>query len=62
MLTITPHTIINGVRALPEQIKVVPPKKRKAPLAVPENDEKRPWMTIALLEKRLKISPMLYIP
>ena len=61
--SVTPCTIINGVRALSEQIKVVPTKKRKAPLAVPENDEKHPWMTIALLEKkRLKISLMLYIP
>jgi hypothetical protein len=58
--SVNPRTIMNGVRALPEQIKVVPPKKRKAPLVV--HDEKRPWMTFALLGKRLKISPMLYIP
>jgi len=28
--SVTPRTIIDGVRAMPEQIKVVPPKKRKA--------------------------------
>ena len=38
----TPRLSIDGVRTAPEKIKVVPPKKRKAPLAVPENDEKRP--------------------
>ena len=52
--SVTPHTIINGVRTLPEQIKVVPLKKRKAPLAVPENYKKHPWMTIALLEKKIE--------
>ena len=50
-----PRTIIDGVRAMPNQIKVVPPKekKRKAPPALLENDEKHPRMTIALLEKKI---------
>ena len=41
----------DGVRALPDQIKVVPPKerKRKAP-SPPEH----PRMTISLLEKKIK--------
>jgi hypothetical protein len=39
-----------------DQIKVVPPKKkRKAPSALLEHDEKHPRMTIALLERRLMI-------
>jgi len=54
--SVTPHTTIDGVWAMPNQIKVVPlkEKKRKTPPAVPENDEKRPWMTIALLEKKIE--------
>ena len=53
---VTPRTTINGVRAMPEQIKVVPPKekKRRAPSAMLENEEKRPWMTIALLQKTIE--------
>ena len=59
--SVTPCTIINGVRALSEQIKVVPTKKRKAPLDIPENDEKHPWMTIALLEKKIEdLSDVVY--
>ena len=59
--SITPRTIINGVRALLEQIKVVPSKKRKTPLAVLENDENRPQMTIALLEKNIEdLSDVVY--
>ena len=40
---ITPRVTIDGVRATPEQVKVVPPKekKKRAPPAVQENDEKR---------------------
>jgi hypothetical protein len=55
--SVTPRTIIDGVRAMPDQIKLVPPKekKRKAPSTLSENKEKHPRMTIALLEKRLKI-------
>jgi hypothetical protein len=41
---------------MPDQIKVVPPKekKRKAPSILLEVDEKHPWVTIALLEKKIK--------
>ena len=39
---------------MPEQIMVVPPKERKAPSAIPENEDKRPWMTIALLKKKIE--------
>jgi hypothetical protein len=48
---------------MPEQIKVVPPKekKRKAPLAIPDNKEKQPWMTITFLEKKIKdLSDVVY--
>ena len=49
--SVTPRTTIDGVRAMLEQIKVVPPKeeKRRAPSAMLENEEKRPWMLMALL-------------
>jgi hypothetical protein len=55
--SVTPRTIIDGVRALPDQIKVVPPKerKRKAP-SPPEH----PRMTIALLEKIEDLSDVVY--
>ena len=46
-----------------DQIKVVPPeeKKRKAPSTLPKNDEKNPWMTIALLEKKIEdLSNIIY--
>ena len=54
--SVTPRTTIDGVRALPDQINVVPPKekKRKASSTLPENKEKHPWMTIALLEKKIE--------
>jgi hypothetical protein len=47
--SVTPHTTIDGVRAMPEQIKVVPPKEkeRKEPSILPKSDEKHPWMIIA---------------
>ena len=40
--SVTPRTIIDGVRAMPEQIKVVPPKKRKTPPVVLESKDKCP--------------------
>jgi len=48
---VTPRTTIDRVWAMPEQIKVVPPKKKKrrASSTILENQEKRPWMTMALL-------------
>ena len=59
--SVTPHTTIDGVRALPEHIKVVPPKKRKAPPAIPENEDKNPWMTMALLQKKIEdLSDVVY--
>ena len=50
-----PRTTIDGVRAMPEQIKVVPPKekKRRAPQVI-ENEEKCPWITMALLQKKIE--------
>ena len=60
---VTPYTIIDGVRAMPDQIKVVPlkEKKRKAPSTLLENKEKHPWMTIALLEKKIEdLSDVVY--
>ena len=49
--SVTPRTIVDGVRALPNQIKVVPPKERKRKaLSPPES----PRMTIALLEKKIE--------
>ena len=49
--SVTPRTTIDGVRAMPEQIKVVPPKekKKRVPSTILENEEKSPWMTMALL-------------
>ena len=48
---------------MPEQIKVVHPKenKRKVPSTLPENEEKHPWMTIALFEKKIEdLSDVIY--
>jgi hypothetical protein len=52
--SVTSRTTIDGVQALLDQIKVVPPKKRKMSPAVLENEEKHPRMTIALLEKKIE--------
>ena len=56
--SVTPHTIVDGVWALPDQIKVVPLKerKRKAPSPL-----EHPRMTIALLEKKIEdLSNVIY--
>ena len=55
-MSVTPRTIIDGVRAIPDQIKLVPPKekKRKAPSPPIREAKKRPRMTIALLEKKIE--------
>ena len=61
--SVTPRITIDGVRAMPNQIKVVPPKekKRKAPSPPIPEVEKRPQMTIALLEKKIEdITVVLY--
>ena len=52
--SVMPRITIDGVQAMSKQIKVVPPKKRKAPPAVLENEDKQPRMTIALLEKKIE--------
>ena len=51
-----PHLRIDGVCAIPEQIKVMPPKekKKRAPPSILENDEKHQWPTIALLHDKIK--------
>ena len=54
--SVTPCITIDGVWAMSKQIKVVPPKEKKmrVPLAIPENEEKHSWMTIALLYKKIE--------
>ena len=61
---VTPRTTIDGVWAMPDQIKVVPPKekKRKAPSPSILEAEKRPRMTIALLEKKIEVLSVVSIP
>ena len=61
---VTPRTIIDGVRAMPDQIKVVPPneKKRKVPSPHIPEAEKHPRMTIALLEKKIEVLSVVSIP
>ena len=56
--SITPRTLVDGVRALPDQIKVVPPKERKRNVPSPPE---HPRMTIALLEKKIEdLSDVVY--
>ena len=54
--SVTPRLSIDGVRAMLDQINVVPPKekKRKVPSTLLENKEKHPRMSIALLKKKIK--------
>ena len=54
--SVMPRLSIDRVRAMPDQIKVVPlkEKKRKTPSTLLENKEQHPWMTIALLEKKIE--------
>jgi hypothetical protein len=54
--SVTPHLSIDGVRAAPEQIKVVSPKekKKRAPPSILENDKKRQWPTVAMLHDKIK--------
>jgi len=54
---VTPRVTIDGVRAAPEQVKVVPPKEKKKKRVPPppqENDEKCQWMTIAILNNKIQ--------
>ena len=56
----SPRTTIDGVRAMPEQIEVVPPKRKATSPPIPEV-EKRPRTTIALLEKKIEdLSDVIY--
>ena len=62
-MSVTPRTIIDGVRAMPDQIKVVPSKekKRRTPSPPILEAEKCPRMTIALLEKKIEdLSDVIY--
>ena len=54
--SVTPRVIVDGIRAAPEQVKVVPlkEKKKRAPLAAPENDEKHQWMTTSMLHDKIQ--------
>ena len=54
--SITPRLSIDGVRATPEQVKVVPPKEKKNRVApsVLENDEKCRRPTVAMLYDKIK--------
>ena len=61
--SVTPHTTIDGVWAMPDQIKVVPPKekKRKVPSPPIPKVEKCPRMTTALLAKKIEdLSDVIY--
>ena len=60
---VTAHTTIDGVRATPDQIKVVPPKekKRKAPSPPVPETKKHSRMTMALLDKKIEdLSNVIY--
>jgi hypothetical protein len=50
---ITPRVTLDGVRASPDQIKVVPPKKKPSPPLEPK-EPKHQKTTIASLEKRIE--------
>jgi hypothetical protein len=53
--SITPRVAIDGVRAAPEQVKIVPPKeKEKAPPTAQENKEKHQRMTVMLLNDKIQ--------
>ena len=62
--SVTPCTTIDGVHATLDQIKVVPPnkKKRKAPSPPIIEVEKHPRMTIALIEKKIEDLSDVIIP
>ena len=53
---VTPRVTIDGVRAAPEQVKVVPPKEKKKKRVPPppqENDEKCQWITVTTLNNKI---------
>ena len=54
--SVTPRVAIDGVCAAPEQVKIMPlkeKKKRASPVAQ-VYDEKRQWMTIAMLHDKIQ--------
>ena len=53
---ITPRLTIDGVRAAPKQVKVMllKEKKKRAPSSTLENEEKRQWPTVAMLQDKIK--------
>jgi hypothetical protein len=52
--SVMPRLSIDGVRAAPEQVKVVPPKvkKKRVPPSTLEN-EKHQWLTVAMLHDKI---------
>jgi len=54
--SVTPRVTIDSVRAASKQVKVVHPKekKKRAPPATEENDEKHQRMTITLLNNKIQ--------
>jgi hypothetical protein len=52
--TVTPQVSLDGIRAAPGQVKFIPPRETpKRPAPPLEQEEKRPRMTIAMLETRI---------
>ena len=56
---VMPRLTIDGVRAAPEQVKVVPPKdkKKRAPPSTLENEEKCQWPLLLCCKIRSGPSP-----
>ena len=53
--SVTPRLSIDGVRAVPEQVKVVPlNEKKRAPPSISKNDEKHQCPTVAMLHDKIK--------
>ena len=55
--TATPRVAFDGVRVVPGQIKIIPPKEtpKMSTLAPLEREEKHQRMTVAALEKRVNL-------
>ena len=54
--SVMPCVAIDDVHATPEQVKIVPlnEKKKRVPPTAQENEEKHQWMTITLLNDKIK--------
>ena len=54
--SVMPHVAIDGVRATPEQVKILAPKEKKkmVPPTAQENEEKHQRMTVMLLNVKIK--------